>query len=120
MDKILKCIEDLGEGKYVCYKTRKVALDVNDQDILDYDDKPVVQTHDSRFAESDQTRVKTVTISKRMIEMCNKGKIDLIITKSISRFARNTVDCLTHVRKLKANNIGVIFEKEGINTLAKR
>ena len=54
---------------------------------------------------------------QRMIEMCNKGKIDLIITKSISRFARNTVDCLTHVRKLKANNIGVIFEKEGINTL---
>lgn len=54
---------------------------------------------------------------QRMLEMCNKGKIDLIITKSISRFARNTVDCLTHVRKLKANNIGVIFEKEGINTL---
>lgn len=54
---------------------------------------------------------------QRMIEMCNKGKIDLIITKSISRFARNTVNCLTHVRKLKANNIGVIFEKEGINTL---
>ena len=54
---------------------------------------------------------------QRMIEMCNKEKIDLIITKSISRFARNTVDCLTHVRKLKANNIGVIFEKEGINTL---
>jgi len=54
---------------------------------------------------------------QRMLEMCNKGKIDLIITKSISRFARNTVDCLTHVRKLKAKNIGVIFEKEGINTL---
>lgn len=54
---------------------------------------------------------------QRMLEMCNKGKIDLIITKSISRFARNTVDCLMHVRKLKANNIGVIFEKEGINTL---
>lgn len=54
---------------------------------------------------------------QRMIDMCNKGKIDLIITKSISRFARNTVDCLTHVRRLKASNIGVIFEKEGINTL---
>ena len=54
---------------------------------------------------------------QRMIEMCDKGKIDLIVTKSISRFARNTVDCLTYVRKLKANNIGVIFEKEGINTL---
>ncbi len=54
---------------------------------------------------------------QRMLGMCDKGKIDLIITKSISRFARNTVDCLTHVRKLKANNIGVVFEKEGINTL---
>ena len=54
---------------------------------------------------------------QRMIDMCEKGKIDLIITKSISRFARNTVDCLTHVRKLKASNIGVIFEKEGIHTL---
>ncbi len=54
---------------------------------------------------------------QRMMDMCDKGKIDLIITKSISRFARNTVDCLTHVRKLKANNIGIIFEKEGINTL---
>ena len=54
---------------------------------------------------------------QRMIKMCEKGKIDLIITKSISRFARNTVDCLNSVRKLKAKNIGVIFEKEGINTL---
>jgi len=54
---------------------------------------------------------------QRMIGMCEKGKIDLILTKSISRFARNTVDCLTHVRKLKASNIGVVFEKEGINTL---
>lgn len=53
---------------------------------------------------------------QRMIDMCDKGKIDLIITKSISRFARNTVDCLTYVRRLKTNNIGVIFEKEGINT----
>ncbi len=54
---------------------------------------------------------------QRMMDMCDKGKVDLIITKSISRFARNTVDCLNSVRKLKANNIGVIFEKEGINTL---
>ncbi len=54
---------------------------------------------------------------QRMMDMCDKGKIDLIITKSISRFARNTVDCLNSVRKLKANNIGVIFEKEGINTI---
>ncbi len=70
MDKILQCLEDLGEGKYICYKTRKVSLDINDQDTLDYDDKPVVQTHDSRFAESDQTRKKTVVISDRTIQLC--------------------------------------------------
>lgn len=53
---------------------------------------------------------------KKMIKLCEKGKIDVIITKSISRFARNTVDTLVHVRKLKAMGIAVIFEKEGIDT----
>lgn len=52
-----------------------------------------------------------------MIRLCRKGKIDLVITKSISRFARNTVDCLEYVRQLKDLGIGVIFEKENINTL---
>ena len=52
-----------------------------------------------------------------MITACNRGHIDLIITKSLSRFARNTVDCLETVRLLKANGIGVYFEKENINTL---
>lgn len=53
----------------------------------------------------------------RMIAACKRGSIDLILTKSLSRFARNTVDCLETVRKLKAMGIGVIFEKENINTL---
>lgn len=53
----------------------------------------------------------------KMIRQCKKGKIDLILTKSISRFARNTVDCLEYVRQLKELGIGVIFEKENINTL---
>lgn len=52
-----------------------------------------------------------------MIDNCMAGKIDMVITKSISRFARNTVDSLTHIRKLKAKNIAVYFEKENINTL---
>ena len=52
-----------------------------------------------------------------MIRMCKQKKIDLILTKSISRFARNTVDCLEYVRQLKDLGIGVIFEKENINTL---
>ena len=53
----------------------------------------------------------------RMIVDCRAGKIDMIITKSISRFARNTLDCLNYVRELKDLGIGIIFEKENINTL---
>lgn len=53
----------------------------------------------------------------KMIEDCRAGKIDMIITKSISRFARNTLDCLNFVRLLKDLGIGVVFEKENINTL---
>ena len=54
---------------------------------------------------------------KRMIADCEAGKVDLVITKSISRFARNTQDCLMYSRKLKNIGIGIIFEKENINTL---
>lgn len=53
----------------------------------------------------------------RMIEDCRVGKIDMILTKSISRFSRNTVDCLKYTRELKTLNIAVFFEKENINTL---
>lgn len=53
----------------------------------------------------------------RMIDDCKAGKIDMIITKSISRFARNTLDCLKYIRELKDMNIPVIFEKESINTM---
>lgn len=53
----------------------------------------------------------------KMMRHCKKGKIDLIITKSISRFARNTLDSIKYVRKLKAMGVGVLFEKENINTL---
>ena len=53
----------------------------------------------------------------RMIADCRAGKIDMIITKSISRFARNTLNCLNYVRELKDLGIGIIFEKENINTL---
>ena len=52
-----------------------------------------------------------------MIADCRDGKIDMIITKSISRFARNTLDCLNYVRELKELGIGILFEKENINTL---
>ena len=52
-----------------------------------------------------------------MIQKCMNGEIDMIMTKSISRFARNTVDTLKYVRMLKDRNIAVIFEKENIDTL---
>ena len=53
----------------------------------------------------------------RMIRQCRQGKIDLVLVKSISRFARNTVDCLNYIRALRTMGIAVIFEKENINTL---
>lgn len=53
----------------------------------------------------------------RMIDEAMVGKIDMIVTKSISRFARNTLDCLKYIRQLKEKNIPVYFEKENINTM---
>jgi len=54
---------------------------------------------------------------QRMIRDCQNGKIDYIITKSVSRFARNTVECLEYVRSLKAQGIGIFFEEQNIDTL---
>ena len=54
---------------------------------------------------------------QEMIVRCQNGEIDMILTKSISRFARNTVDTLNYVRMLKDKNIAIFFEKENINTL---
>lgn len=51
-----------------------------------------------------------------MVADCERGKIDFVITKSISRFARNTTDCLELVRKLLDLNISIFFEKENLNT----
>lgn len=53
----------------------------------------------------------------RLIKDCFDGKIDYVITKSVSRFARNTVECLDFIRKLKARGIGVYFEEQNIDTL---
>ncbi len=62
------------------------------------------------------TSMKNRDEFNRMIVACKRGRIDLILTKSISRFARNTVDCLKTVRMLKGHGIGVRFEKENIDT----
>ncbi len=53
---------------------------------------------------------------QRMMKDCRRGKIDRIYTKSISRFARNTKDCLKNVRELKSLGITIFFEKENIDT----
>lgn len=53
----------------------------------------------------------------RMMRDCEKGKIDLILTKSVARFARNTVDSLNYVRRLKAKGIGVYFEEQALDSL---
>ncbi len=63
------------------------------------------------------TQTKKRTEFNKMIRLCKKQKIDLILCKSISRFARNTVDILGHVRQLKELGIGVLFEEQNINTL---
>ncbi len=63
------------------------------------------------------TNTKNREEFNRMISDCEAGIIDMIITKSISRFARNTLDCLKYIRQLKEKNIPVFFEKESINTM---
>ena len=62
------------------------------------------------------TSVKKRDGFNRMISDCEKGKIDLILTKEVSRFARNTVDTLNYTRRLSELNIGVIFMNDGIDT----
>ena len=63
------------------------------------------------------TNTKKRTEFNRMIDACMDGEIDMVITKSISRFARNTLDCLKYIRQLKDVSIPVYFEKESINTM---
>lgn len=70
---------------------------------------------------SDQGKTATSTKTRDsfndMLEDCYLGKIDLILTKSISRFARNTVDFLRIIRELKEHHVRIIFEKENIDTM---
>ena len=63
------------------------------------------------------TSTKKRTEFLRMIRQCKQKKIDLILTKSIQRFARNTLDCINYTRILRQLGVGVLFEKENINSL---
>ncbi|MBQ9307832.1 MAG: recombinase family protein, partial [Clostridia bacterium] len=64
-----------------------------------------------------ERQAKTRPQFNALIAACEEGAVNLVITKSISRFARNTLDALNYIRKLKALNIPIIFEKESVNTL---
>ena len=63
------------------------------------------------------TSVKKRDEFNKMIRKCKQGKIDMIITKSIARFSRNTVDCLQHTRLLKDLGVDVFFEEQGIHSI---
>ena len=63
------------------------------------------------------TNTKKRDAFNRLIQDCRDGKVDRILVKSISRFARNTLDCIKYVRELKELGIGVTFEKENIDSL---
>lgn len=66
------------------------------------------------------TKVKGREEFQSMIEACEDGDIDLILTKSITRFARNTVECIQTIRRLKEIGVGIYFEKENLNTLTEK
>ncbi|MEE1049280.1 MAG: recombinase family protein [Clostridia bacterium] len=63
------------------------------------------------------TSVKNRDEFNKMIKLCKRGKVDMIITKSISRFARNTLDCLKYTRMLKTIGVDVFFEEQGIHSI---
>ncbi|WP_312906969.1 recombinase family protein [Tissierella praeacuta] len=97
------------EGSYeaqVSYYTEKIKNNPNWKNAGIYAD-------DGKSA----TNTKKRDDFNAMIDDCMAGKIDMVLTKSVSRFARNTVDSLQTIRKLKEKNIAVYFEKENINTL---
>lgn len=63
------------------------------------------------------TSVKKREKFNELMRLCKRGKVDMIITKSISRFARNTVDCLKYVRMLRELKVDVFFEEQGIHSI---
>lgn len=90
---------------------------------VDYYEKTIKQNEEWEFANiyADEgisgTSTKNRTAFNKMIKDCEDGKIDKVLTKSVSRFARNIVDCLTYVRKLRELGISIFFEKENVDTL---
>ena len=90
---------------------------------VEYYTRKMEETDNWKMAEIYADDGKSATNTKKrddfnaMIKDALDGKIDMILTKSVSQFARNTVDSLLTIRKLKEKNVAVVFEKEGVNTL---
>jgi len=90
----------------VDYYTRKIKERTDWEFVEVYTDKGITGTN-----------MKKRDGFNRMVQDALAGKIDLILTKSVSRFARNTVDTLTTIRKLKEHGVAVYFEEQSINTM---
>ena len=82
--------------------------------IISHDDYTLIEVYYDEGITG--TSVKKRDGFNRMIADCEDGKIDLILTKEVSRFARNTVDTLCYTRRLSELNVGVIFTNDGIDT----
>ncbi|MBP3841975.1 MAG: recombinase family protein [Bacilli bacterium] len=97
--------ENSYESQYNYYKNR-IEQNINWELVGIYGDDGITGTS-----------IKTRDSFKKMIIGARKGNIDLILTKSISRFARNTEEALKYIRELRTIGVGIIFEEENINTL---
>lgn len=97
-------------------------VSTDDEEQLKYYDEKINSKSEWQFAGiyADEAISGTLDFKRtnfmNMIQDAMQGRIDMILTKSISRFARNTLDTLKYVRMLKEKNIAILFEEENINT----
>ena len=122
-DESVREIRKLRVAAY-CRVSTELEQQQSSNDIqIEYYTRHIMQNPNWIFAGvfADDGRSATNTFRRddfnQLMNQCMKGKVDMVITKSISRFARNTVDCISWVRKLREKNVAVYFEKENLNTL---
>ena len=124
----IKDMPDIGRRKRVCAYVRVSTSSREQYDSLEnqtqYYDRLIRSKLDWEFAgifiDAGISGAKENRPEFReMMAKANQGKIDLILTKSLSRFARNTLLMLKSIRQLKDLGVAVEFEKEGINTLTR-
>ncbi len=96
----------------------RVQMDYYQRHIMSNDDWEFAGIYADEGITGTQTKKRVQFL--KMIKDCEKGKIDMILTKSISRYARNIVDSLSYVRKLKAMGVAIYFEEQNINSLKEK